>query len=246
MTRYTLNVRWSVRRESLEECAERLWQFMRGIRECHDLFSQWYEMGESLEDALSRKVDVLSRQELLNLLARGRNRRDSDGGIIEELGHSVGIWNGHEGTKGCNVLAACCRYGERVGNGVSLDLPEELGGFADPAMASRLLTIAARAWDPDRGGVVSLEELRAASFVRYTDEAGREVSRMRKLPGPFVDWMVYVSRRLKRIASVPSPSTLIPVDDMGVVIVVEPHPPSRDNSEDMKNIRAIEEIVSDL
>jgi hypothetical protein len=55
--------------------------------------------------------------------------------------------------------------------------------------------------------------------------------------------MVYLGRHVKRITTVPSPSTLIPVDDMGVVIVVQPHPPSRENPKDMKHVRAIEEIV---
>jgi hypothetical protein len=243
MTDYEMYAGWRPRRESCEECARRLAEFLKGLQKSDEAFSHWYGVRRSLRESLKHKLDVNSLEQLCQLLRKGVNRGDYTGEVIEDLGFTIGLWNGRKDATKSILGVECGCYSERLGNSVGVEFPKELGGLADPVVTSRILAHAVRSWHGMWGAVESRAARHAALGEHFIDEKGRGRWRVRQLPGPFVDWMLYVSRATKNITSVPSPSTLMPVDDLGVIIIVQPHPPSRDNPEDMKHIRAIEEIV---
>lgn len=225
MSRLTLGAYWKARREPVERCADRLVAFMSAIPKFDDAFVNWYRLGRSRKDALRQKLDTQNRQELLTLLATGRNRRDTDKEIIEDLGFGVWLWNGETDREaGFNVT--CGLYSEAPGlcNNVVLKFPAELARLADSAVAMKLLSAAVISWEPDWAGIFSNEAMNNRDWDRK----------------PFVDWMVYVPQR---IASVPSPSTVAHLENGGSVIVVQPNPPSVDNPEDQERIRRIEQVV---
>lgn len=228
--RLALGAYWKPRRESIEQCADRFWKFMQGLRECNNMFTRWYRLGRSRKDALGRKVDAQSRQELLRLLDEGRHRRNVGREIMEGLGSSVGIWNGAEPGKEVSLAISCGQYDEvpgLLGNSVVLDLPEDLGELVDSAKTGHVVIATVMAWDPDWVGVFSREAQRSRDWWKW----------------PFIDWIVYVSCRIKEIRDVPSPSSVTQVGDVGSLIVVQPNPPSATNAEDLERIRRIDEIV---
>lgn len=224
--RLTLGAYWKPRRETIEQCANRLLGFMQGIAQCDEVFVDWYHLGRSRKDALKRKIDTRSPDELFTLLYKGRHLNFYKE-VIENLGFSIGIWNGGEPGKEVSLHISCGQSAEVPGlrgNCVVISFPEDLRGLADPARTSRILLLASTCWEPDWAGIFSNEAMSNRDFRVE----------------PFVDWMVYVPNKIN---SVPPPSSVAYLDNGGSLIVVQPKPPAVDNAEDQERIRRIDEIL---
>ena len=127
-----------------------------------------------------------------------------------------------------NLGATCGCYSDVRGvdrNLVTLGFPEELGRLADPSVAVKALSSAAKCWNPEWGGIFSSE------LVRY-DEFDSRI--------PVVDWMIYVP---EIIESVPPPSSVLQLEGLGSVIIVQPCPPRRDDPEQLKVVDRIKQII---
>ena len=224
--RLKLGAYWKARRESVEQCAGRLFAFMGDLTECDKVFSHWYGLGRSRKDALKREIEVHSRHSILALLDKARNRNFHKE-VIEDLGFHPCVWNGGESDKEASLSVTCGLYCEAPGlggNSVILEFPEQLGELSSQANASRVLSLTASCWEPDWAGIFSNEAMNARDWERK----------------PFVDWMVYVPRK---IANVPLPSTVMHLENGGSLIVVQPNPPSVGNPEEQERIHTIEAIV---
>ncbi|QDV91613.1 hypothetical protein RAS2_27170 [Phycisphaerae bacterium RAS2] len=165
MSKLELGAFWRPRRESIEQCADRMQAFMEELVQCDEVFASWYQKGWSRKDALRRKVDVHDRGALLTLLNKGRNRRDYGGEVIEDLGFSVGLWNGGPEERTAGLMIRCGLYSKVFGlgaNSVVLGFPEELGALADASKTSRVLAITARCWEPDWAGVFSVKAMQTS------------------------------------------------------------------------------------
>jgi Immunity protein 52 len=82
---------WGDRRETAFECGERLSRCLLGLGAVDPLLAAWFLKGATRSTAT---VPIaLGADDLASLFDRGRNRRDSDGEVIEELGFRVGLWN---------------------------------------------------------------------------------------------------------------------------------------------------------
>jgi hypothetical protein len=175
---------------------------------------------------MKREIDVHDRQAILGLLDSARNRNFHKE-VIEDLGFHPCAWNGRESGSEVSLSVTCglsCEAPGLGGNNVLLGFPEELGDLADPVKASRVLSVVASCWEPKWAGIFSNKAMNVRDWELK----------------PFVDWMVYVPRR---ISSVPSPSTVAHIETGGSLIVVQPSPPTVDNPEDQERIRRIEQIV---
>lgn len=228
--RLTLGAYWKPRRESIEQCADRLLAFMHGLAQCDIAFSQWYKLGRSRKDALKHVIDIRNRDELLKLLNKGRHRNFYKQ-VMEDLGFIVGIWNGGKEGKDVSLRVCCGSYWVSpnpnvagIGNSVTLDFPEQFGELADVAKASRILALTASCWEPDRGEIVSRELKDVGDLQEWR----------------YANWMVYVPRK---IASVPPPSTVTHLENGGSLIVVQPNPPAVDNPEDQERIRRVRRVL---
>lgn len=113
------------------------------------------------------------------LLLGGRNKGDTDGAVIEELGFSVSLWNGKRWGVGLRV--GCGRYSKWVGNAVVVDLPEPEGAALDlyrPRAARAVMAALVEYWEPDWATLVS-----------------HALRRLQQAPprGPVMGWMTYLS-----------------------------------------------------
>lgn len=172
----------------------------------------------------------IERQDcLLGLLERGRNRRDTDKTVIEELGFYIGLWNGAataEKEVGLGVQCGSYILNPNLGNCVTLDLPEDLGGLRDPDCMAAVVSTVVRAWDPDWAGVMSSEAISVRDFDARV---------------PFVDWILYLSNRLaQKGPSFTPPTTVHNVDRLGTIVVVQPEPTDPANPEHMRRIEHVE------
>lgn len=228
--RFFLGAYWPARQESIDQCADRLLSFFSELAECDEVFSSWRETGWSRKQAVEKTAEVSNREYLLKRLDRGRNRRDIGHEIIEELGFSVHFWNGREKGKAVGLHVNCGLHwispapNASLGNCVTLDLPEDLGELRQTERTVRVLAAAARAWEPDWAGVMSKESMTVRSFDAKV---------------PFVDWMVYIPRK---IGGVSPPSRVIGLEDIGSIIIVHPVPPEN-GIEEILRIREIEELL---
>jgi hypothetical protein len=230
MSSFFVGAYWSPRKESIEQCADRLHKFFIALTATDPALATWFEKGRSRKQALKEPAKIEDQGYVRDLLDRGRNKRDVGRTVIEELGFQVGLWNGASGKKVAGLSITCGLYwtspnpNAGLSNSVTLDLPEDLGELKQVERMSAVLAAVAQAWEPDWAGVMSRDAMNARAFDARTS---------------FVDWIVYVPRRIDRVLP---PSSVIQLEN-GSLIVVQPDPPVVNSTADQENILRIENIL---
>jgi hypothetical protein len=132
---------WAARQCSIDEATEEcLLVFSELIKAGFDRF---FLKARSKSQALKNQL-TLSRDVLAELLSKGRNRRDTDEAIIEDLGFSLSLWSGHDDedeTYALNIFVGS--YSKFVGNCLVLDLPNS-GPRSAKEHGERLSTLVAK------------------------------------------------------------------------------------------------------
>jgi hypothetical protein len=229
-TRYFMGVYWPARKESVEECADRALRFFGDLMACDSALSTWYEKRRSRKQALAKRANVANREYLLGRLKKGRNRQNIRRTAIEDLGFSFGLWNGGEDAKDADLYVRCGLYWQSpnpqtdLGNCVTLDFPEDLGSLRQSERMASVLTAAAKAWNPEWAGIMSHEAMDARGFSTKR---------------PFLDWMVFVPRKINKV---PLPSSVTTVGN-GSLIVIQANPPVVGDAGSQEQIRRIDSIL---
>lgn len=225
---YKLCAYWNARKETIDACAERLARFLSALSACDVVFTTWFEKSTSRRKAKQAKIDFTNRACLLDLLEKGRNRKDIGREVIEELGYHVGMWNGAKSKKMVGLDVTCGLYSTAPGIGgncVIMDLPEELGDLQQADRMAGVLTTAATSWEPDWAGILSLEAMSSPNFSPTV---------------PYVDWMLYLSNTLGYSAKVSEPSLVQPINSIGQLIVVQQEPVEVDNPVHLERVKAVQ------
>jgi len=225
--RFMLGAYWDARPDTLEECTRDAERFFAHLAEVDPLLGRWFEPGRSRKDALKRKVDTSDTQKIRGLLLKGRHRADIGRRIFEDLGFSIGLWNGageQEEKAGVSIHCGC--YNERMGNNVCINLPYKAESARWVENASALLARVAETWRPKWAGIMSKKAMK---------ERGYDADY------PFVDWMVYVPRS---VPAMPPPSRVEVLKDLGSIVVVQPDPPTGDSPEELSLIRRVEGLLA--
>jgi hypothetical protein len=227
--KYFLGAYWDAREESIEECAARLVRFFADLRRCDRRFSRWHETAYSKKKALEAIARTDSHQYWLETLDRRRHWTDlPPKRPMEDLGFSLGLWNGRDGADAVGLHIGCGLYCKKLGNAVALDLPEELGRLKDPNTMSAVLAAAANAWEPDWACVASDEAMSRRRFAATR---------------PFVDWMLYISdARLPNVPVLKAPASVQRLSG-GTLIVVQPEPPDPENRAHLAHIKQMRDAL---
>ncbi len=141
---------WAQRQESRDEVASRVATLLSSISS-QALFSQWFKLGRSKAAALRAPVSTDSTT-IAKLLQA--HHRDFGGGLIQELGFSLMLWNG--GRVSVSVRAG--GYSKHVGNSAVLSFENDPNQL-DESGRRRVLDAMIEAFDPDHGIVTSHEYL---------------------------------------------------------------------------------------
>jgi hypothetical protein len=225
VNRYFLGAYWSARRESIDECADRLLRFFAALTPCDPSLAQWFKLGRSRRQALQHSVDVADRKSLRELLERGRHWTDFDKRLIDDLGFSLALWNGADTSTSAQLTSLCGSYCDTAVNNVVLLLPHVLGRLSNAGRMRAVLAAAATAWEPDWAGIMS-------------DDA--TATRRRDKRAPFVDWMLYVNHKwLPKVPQLAPPASSERLAG-GTLIVVQPEVPDPSNEVHLENIRRVE------
>jgi hypothetical protein len=154
---FYLGTYWGARRESVEVCAERLAGCLARLAQCSVVLAGWStKPGRGADVA----VDGADLDALRDLLLGGVNRRDADGSAIEELGFSLGLWNGDRDTPiGMSVTCGGWTTTQGVMNSFVLDLPApgEAAQLYDLETALCVMRGVVASWDPDWATLTSYE-----------------------------------------------------------------------------------------
>ena len=167
--------------------------------------------GRSARDALGREVRA-DEDALRELIGRGRNRRDVDGSVIEDLGFRLSVWNGAE--EGESDLSVKCggsasRPTAWIPNSCVLNLPAEGLAFERTHRVPVLLSLVhaiVGAFEPD--------------WAVVTSHAVREKCAKAGQPGDVVvGWLTYLSKRRGELPALPSGVRIAPVGEMGSAMI---------------------------
>ncbi len=226
---FVLGAYWPCRRESADQCGNRIRKFLGGLRECDSIFEQWYEKGRSKNRAYENRVDIDDNEYVKNLLNRGRRRIDIGDDVTNDLGYSIGLWNGatEDRAVGLSISCGICHNDPKTDlyNRVVLDLPRNLGELHLTECMAHILAIAVKTWEPAWVCVISRSMMLARGMRSGSD------------------WMLFTPRK---IDYVPSPSSVIPLQGVGTIVVVRPSPPSEYGSQkEIDHIERINKIVKE-
>lgn len=140
---------WSSRAESADACAGRLTRFLRSLADIHPLLASWYLKTHT---RVTAAVPVeMTPGAVLELMLRGRARRDDDGVVLGELGFRVGMWNGREAQIGLSVTCGAAPQVNDFGNAVVLELPEPIDAGAElysRDVGRAIIDATIVSWDP--------------------------------------------------------------------------------------------------
>ena len=227
-TQFFLGAYWHARRESIDECTDRMHQMLSELSTCDEILATWYELGHSQKRALEKQINISNRECLLKLLDGGRHKRDTDKTVIGELGFSAGLWNGGGKGKEVSLMVTCGSYSSNphLGNCVTLNFPENLGKLKQSKRMVAVLASVATAWEPDWAGVMSRNAMNERNFNARV---------------PFVDWMIYVNNRLiSQVPSLPSPIVVQQIEKIGSIIIIQNEPPVSADPKHLQNIERIQ------
>ncbi|NOK07931.1 immunity 52 family protein [Corallococcus exercitus] len=200
--KYYLGAYWPGRVEPIESYARRAEVFFRLLASQEPTFIRWFEKAGSRADALRHPL-VPTEESLSSLF--GKEYRTDDDGV------SFSAWNGEPDGASTGVRLALGSTSELLGDLCVMELPA--GGEArervlTAPVLSQALRAAALAWDPEWG---------IATSTAHRDKVSEFA-----VPGTFVGWVTYLSRRLGPVPPLPAPVQIELIEDKGTLIVMCP------------------------
>lgn len=85
---------WGPRAQSVDECAKFVADLIGKMAGIDPLLAGWRSGANSRSNAIDQTVVSVDHVDIVERLLSGRNRTDTDGAVIEDLGFSVVWWNG--------------------------------------------------------------------------------------------------------------------------------------------------------
>lgn len=177
MDTYFAAAYWAARRESATSCAARASDFLGSLSDVSEHLSGWRPPGRSRRAAKgSPPIDYSCLDALFDLFNKGRNRRDDNQAVIDELGYSAQLWNGGNNLSSASLMLGCGISATVPGlsNAIVLTLPSVLDVHSDELLKAILGAFVA-SWDPD-WAIVSSETARSQNIGDH----------------PFLDRVLYV------------------------------------------------------
>lgn len=139
---------WGPRKEPMDQCAERLLCFLKGIEGLSPAFCNWRHVGKRRYTPVEMEAGSLRK-----LLERGVNRTDIGRKVIEQLGVGAQFWNGRHDDLSAGLMVQCSSWTQVPGlvpNFVTLDMPvavlQAAGGNQVALRAFRSLI---ECWEPE-------------------------------------------------------------------------------------------------
>ncbi|SEU20071.1 Imm52 family immunity protein [Stigmatella erecta] len=223
---------WPSRRESLDECTQRVSLFLRMLDQLAPSWTQWYHADKSSRNPEGIPVQTDAPEALKTLLLQGMNRATTNKSAIPELGFGFRIWNQSPDNQSTRLHIRCGGDSDAVENMCLMTPPSEgelSEHMADTPLLAQVLECMATAWDPDWGVVSTNLTL---NLIPTTQEDETRVG-----------WVTYISRRRGTVPPLPAPVEIRPVGTLGMVIILTPERFSASNPEHIALGRRVRELL---
>ncbi len=233
METYFLGAYWFDRKESVEQCSERVLRCLAELGKCDAAYSRWFRCGRSRKQSLAREVGITS-DTVKELLLRGRNRRDVGGEIIEDLGFSMSLWNGGKDGQDFGLRVHCGAYtgNPSLGNCCVVNLPSE-GPPSDRLLqvdaVLHLMRVVVESFDPDWATVMPDALLKNIQFLPN-----------RPVPG----WLFYAADRMLRLPHFSATTRVVSIPGHGHVVVTSEEPFSTQRPEHLQARDAMQVAIA--
>lgn len=172
---------WGPREESALDCAKRLSNCLARLSAAHPNLATWHPKGASKAASSGDSVSM-APGDLVRLLVRGRNRRDVDGSVMEELGFRASLWNREKVAVAFSVTCGSYLASGAVMNTFVIQLPtpeaDALELF-EPGVAQAMTYALVDSWDPEWATWASFS-------MREAQASGSE---------PIIGWLTYLGPR---------------------------------------------------
>lgn len=229
---YYVGAYWRKRREVAGECAQRAELFFHMLARCDASFCQWYRRGRVARGSPGHLVRTDAREQLEELLLRGRIRTDVGKSVIEALGFSLQVWNQRPDARATTLSISCGGDAETVSNSCLMDLPSEAEAAERLLNVSTLVQVMncmATAWDPDWG---------VANTSLTLDLIPRTVKGETQ-----VGWLTYLARRRGTVPPLPAPVRIEPVGSLGMLVILTPERFTASNPDHIALGRRVHELL---
>jgi hypothetical protein len=172
---------WGPREESALDCAKRLSNCLIRLSAAHPALAVWYPKGAS--KAASGDAVSTAPEDLVRLLVRGRNRRDVDGSVMEELGFRAALWNREKIAISFSVTCGSYLASGFVMNNFVIQLPvpeADALELYEPDTAQDIIYSLVDAWEPEW-----------ATWASFSMRAAQAQG-----SGPVVGWLTYLGPQM--------------------------------------------------
>lgn len=218
---------WGPRKEGAEDCAHRLESFLKGLSAADSSLAQWYETAKSMKASLKRPLRPV-HDELTRFIQKSRDP------VFEDLGFSIGGWNGEaKAHEDCGFLIRCGSYDARTVNRCVFNLPgpgTRVDRVLSAAVLSSVMRETAASWEPDWGVAMSHEH-------RDRVEVGHVPM------SPYIGWVTYLAQHRGQVPPLPAPVRIEKVEDKGTLIILIPERFTASNPEHVALAERVRELL---
>ncbi len=222
MTELTTVAYWEGRQENLDQCSDRLANFLTKVSSLSPGLSQWYEKGDTKRGAEASRIS-LEVTDVRRVLEKGRTYDDTrERRSIDRMGFCVGLWTGEHSGESASLNVVCGSSSTSGGpNHVILDYPAD---WLDVGRVVELVHAMVSCWSPLTVSVCS-------------DDALLECSEKHGVEVPVIDWVFF--HRLQRTGALRPPSRVAFELDGGECVVVQDRPVQPDRVDDRARVREL-------
>lgn len=191
---------WSSRKCERGECAQYIADTLAILSRLHPSFASWYSKRNSRTVEPGQQVSHDDMGRICSEMTR--NRTDTTGEVIEDLGFDFGVWNGLSASKACGLNISCGITARcaNICNSINLEFPDD--DLVTAKVEMEVLKGLSKIWQPQWMATYTLPAIEETDF---------------DLQNPIFDRLLYVDRSFLELARKSTPKLSAP-DSNGIFI----------------------------
>ena len=142
---------WSTKPETLQQVRDKIIVTLTKLGEIDELFSNWYERGNSREQAKEKKV-TLDWGSIEKICLERVKKNDFDRMGFSKMGFLIGLWTGHQEYESGSITFSVGATSKWVTNSCVIKLPSEgsaLDRLLNRGEAMEIVRLIVDVWNPE-------------------------------------------------------------------------------------------------
>ena len=245
---YFVRCGWTHRKESLEECTDKSWEFLKEY-----LAIVPYPMVPFYAYKFKGKQDNLDRDFVYQALKKGVNRQDMPPRpVIPELGYSLSLHTKQPNSNDIRIHCGC--YGEYTWNSVMIAFPfenEETRLFYQKEFLRKTFELVIHIWNPHYGVIMN------SALGDATDQYDNKIIQVDDISELdddddqlddekielHVGWLTYLSSIYGELPKLPDWADVTKIEGRGTIISATEHLANSQNQDDVLKVSELLAIL---